>query len=97
MQVIANSSAVWCGVVVPKDLQRVAAAAGDLGDEGEEVVGDSKGVFPDATTGMGAHGVEITQRCNTPRATAAESRQHVLNGQLALGVGMDGIWRHAFH
>ena len=49
MQVVADASAVRRGVVVSEDLQLFKPTCGDLGDEGEEVIGDSQRVFANAT------------------------------------------------
>ncbi len=54
VDVIAYARAVMGWPVAAEHLQLITAADSDLGYEGEEVVGDAQGVFPDATAGMGA-------------------------------------------
>ena len=38
---------------------------------------------------MGSYGIEITQGRHTPIAAGTQRDEHLLNGQLGLGVGMN--------
>ena len=47
VDVVAHTGAVGGGVVVAKDLNGLELAHGDLGDIGNQVVGDALGVLAD--------------------------------------------------
>ena len=66
MDVVPDAGAVGGGIVVAEDHQLLADAAGGLGDEGHEVVGNAVGRLADAARGMGAHGVEVPEEHRGP-------------------------------
>lgn len=59
VDVIADGSAVFGGVVVAEDGEIGTTADGDLCEKGEEVVRDAQGVFTQSARGVGAGWVEV--------------------------------------
>ena len=70
MDVIANAGSVWRWPVVTKHSEFRPAAYGHLSDEGEQIVGDAVGVFPNPSTGVGAYGIEVAQPSDAPATFA---------------------------
>ena len=68
VQIITDAGSVRCGVILAEDAQSLATACGHLGDEGEEVVGNSQWVFTDLSARMSANGIEIAQAGHLPGA-----------------------------
>ena len=66
VDVVPHAGAVGGGIIVAEDDQLLANAAGGLGDEGHQVVGDAVGRFADAARGVGPHGVEVPKEHRGP-------------------------------
>ena len=81
MDVVAHPGAVMGRPVAAKHLELIATSDGDLGYEGEEVVGDAEGVFPDLAAGVGAYGVEVAKASDPPGvgSTGIEVGEHLFN------------------
>ena len=91
VDVVAHAGAVHRGVVGAEDGNLLTAADGDLGDEGEEVVGNALRVLADTPARVGADGVEVAQDGNAPfRVGGVQVAQHLLDEQLAAPVGVGG-------
>lgn len=92
---------------VTEDHQLLALAGGDLGEQGEQVVGDTLGVLTHDAGGVGTSGVEVTEQSTVPLlglglvagldSVVALSVDHVgdggLNGNLGVTVGVGGAQR----
>ena len=93
VDVITHACAVMGGPVAAKHLQLFAAADGDLGNEGKEVVGDAQGVLSDLAAGVGTHGVEITEGCDAPSvgSTGVEISEHLFNRSFGKAVGVNWL------
>ena len=98
VDVIAYTGAVMGRPVSPKNLELFAAADGDLGDKGEEVVGNAEGVFSDLAAGVGAHGVEVTEGCDAPGcgSTCVELGEHLFNSGFGKAIRVDRLDRRRF-
>jgi len=74
-------------IVVAVDAEELAAADGDLRDVRHEVVGRSLRVLPDLPARVRAHGVEVAQRDDLPRAVRlVHVVQDLLDKELCAGV-----------
>lgn len=51
---------------ITEDHQLLALASGDLGKQGEQVVGDTLGVLAHDTAGVGTGGVEVAEQSTVP-------------------------------
>ena len=90
VDVIAHAAAIGGGPVAAVHLQLLPPPHGHLAHERKEVVGDAGGVFADAATGVGAHGVEVAQPGDAPAGlTRCHIGQQLLHGRLAVAVGVD--------
>lgn len=95
------------GHTVAEDHQLLALASGNLGEQGEQVVGDTLGVLAHDTAGVGTGGVEVAEQSTVPLlglglvagldGVVALSVDHVgdggLNGELGVTVGVGGTQR----
>ena len=91
MDVVAHAGAVHGGVVVAKDGQLGQLAAGHLGNEWHEVVGNACRVFTQHAGSVGANRIEITQQGNPPgRVAAGQVLQYFFQHQFAATVGIGG-------
>ena len=92
VDVVADAAAVRGGVVAAEDLYLLELAAGDLADDGHEVVGDAFGVFANSAAGMRADGVEVTQDADAPTwLRARQVKEHLLDHGFAVAVGIGGL------
>ena len=92
MDVVADAAAVRGGVVGTEDLYLLELAAGDLADDGHEVVGDAFGVFANSAAGVRANRIEVTQDADTPAALRARQvKEHLLDHGFAVAVGVGGL------
>ena len=93
VDVIAYAGAVMGGPVAAKHLELFEAADGDLGHEGEKVVGDAERIFPDLSAGVGAHWVEIPEGCDAPSVwnTGVEIGEHLFNSGFGKAVRVDRL------
>ena len=87
VDVVANTCAVRCGVIVSKDTYRLKLPDGDLGDIRDKVVGDALRVLSDEAADMCADGVEVTQQYDVLLVVAkVEVGQNLLKHALGLSV-----------
>lgn len=98
VDVIANAGAIGCGPVASEHGDLGPTAHGHLAHKGEEIVGAPEGVFADATGGMGADGVEVTQAADPPlfRGAGCQIIQQAFNRGFGVSVGIDRLDRCAF-
>lgn len=79
---------------ITEDHQLLALASGNLGKQGEQVVGDTLGVLAHDTAGVGTSGVEVAEQSTVPLLGLGLVAG--LGGVVALGVdhvgdgGLDG-------
>ena len=66
MDVVPHPGAIGRGVVIAPDVEKLALANGDLGDEGHQIVGDALRIFTDQPGFMRANWVEIAQPRDAP-------------------------------
>mmetsp|Transcript_28200 Transcript_28200/g.78866 ORF Transcript_28200/g.78866 Transcript_28200/m.78866 type:complete len:248 (-) Transcript_28200:96-839(-) len=87
MHIVADPGAIGGRPVVTEHHERLPPPAGDLGNKGHEVVGNSVRILPDLATGMGADGVEVAQQYHREVLVC---RAHVLHYLLhhAFGVSV---------
>ena len=104
VEVVTDGSAVVGVVVVAEDHQLLALAGGDLGQEGQQVVGDTLGVLAHDAGGVGTGGVEVAEQSTVPLlglglvaglgGVVALGVDHVgdghLDGHLGVTVGVGG-------
>jgi len=91
VDVIADGRAVFGVVVVAKDGEVRTTANGDLGEIGEEVVGDAEGVFAESAGDVGAGGVEVAEGGGFPGGVCdAEVFDEVFAGDFGAAVGVRG-------
>lgn len=91
MDVIAHTGAVRSGVVHAEDCEILAAADGDLGDVGHEVVGNARGVLAYATGGVGAARIEVTQDEDVPLWVGlVQVAQELLDEELGAAIRVGG-------
>lgn len=89
VNVVAHAGAIRRRVIVAPDLQLLAPADGDLGDEGHQVVRDALRVFADQAAFVRADRVEVAQDADPPGGVGAvEVAQHVFDDQLGPAVGV---------
>lgn len=92
---------------ITEDHQLLALASGNLGKQGEQVVGDTLGVLAHDTAGVGTSGVEVAEQSTVPLlglglvaglgGVVALGIDHVgdggLDGELGVAVGVGGTQR----
>jgi hypothetical protein len=61
VDIVADRGAVFGGVVVAEDGEVGTTADGDLGEVGEEIVGDTEGVFAEGAAWVGSCGVKVAE------------------------------------
>jgi hypothetical protein len=66
VNIVADRGAVFGGVVVAEYSEVGAPADGDLGQVGEEIVGDSEGVFAEGAAWVGSCRVKVAERGGFP-------------------------------
>lgn len=88
VDVVTDGSAVVGVVVITEDEQLLALAGGNLGEEGQQVVGDTLGVLTHDTGGVSTGGVEVTEESTIP--LLGLSLVAGLDGVVALGVDCVG-------
>ena len=92
VDVVADAAAIRGGVVAAEDLYLLELAAGDLADDGHEVVGNAFGVFANSAAGVRADGIEVTQDADAPAALRARQvKEHLLDHGFAVAVGVGGL------
>ena len=94
MDVVPHPTAIRSGPVASIHLKTPTAAHRHLAHKREEVVGSALGVFANAATGVGPHGIEVAQPGDAPaRFTGRQIGQQLLHSGLGLAVGVDGPHR----
>lgn len=73
---------------ITEDHQLLALASGDLGKQGEQVVGDTLGVLAHDTAGVGTGGVEVAEQSTVPLLGLGLVAG--LGGVVALGIDQVG-------
>ena len=92
VDIVADAAAVRGGVVGAEDLYLLELAAGDLADDGHEVVGDAFGVFANSAAGVRANRIEVTQDVDAPTwLRARQVKEHLLDHGFAVAVGVGGL------
>ncbi|KAG1648410.1 hypothetical protein GQR58_029859 [Nymphon striatum] len=89
VDVVADGRAVGGVVVVAEDLERVAAANGDLHDERHEVVWFADRVFADQAARVGADRVEVAQVDRGQLAVFGDVADDLFDHELGAAVGID--------
>ena len=98
MDIVSHAGAVGRIVVVAEHIQVIAAADGNLCDEGHEVVRNAAGIFPDQTAAVGADGVEVAQQTDGEivhrvGGVAQDLLGHILGPAIGVGAvaGVGGL------
>ena len=89
MNVITHACSIGRLVVVTPNVQVLATTHGNLRHVGQQVVGNTFGVFANQPTLVCANRIEITQDGNAPsRVGRMVCPQHVFNNQLGVPIGV---------
>ena len=94
MDIIADAGAVGCVVIIAEYMDHFQLAGSDLGDIGQQVVGDALGILADETAHMGADGIEIAQQHHSPLIIRAPDigQDALLHGFcLTVGIGRNAL------
>ncbi len=89
MDVVAEAGAVWCFVIVAKNMKLREFAGGDFHDVGHEVIWDTIGVLAEETGDVVTDGIEITKGDDIELGVGyAEVFQDFFNHVFGLAVGV---------
>ena len=91
MDIVPHAGAVGGAVVIAVDVDLLQLAHRDLGDIGDQVVGNAVGVLADEAALVGTDGVEVPQQGHVqPGVGGADVGQDLLLEQLGGAVGVGG-------
>lgn len=93
---------MWKILTISENKEFLALASGNLGEQGEQVIGNALGVLAHDTTGVGTSGVEVAQQSSVPFGSLGlvaglgsvvalgvdDVRNGELNGVLGVAVGV---------